>query len=121
MKADALADITIYFHVNDYKLEGEFDTDRVEIAKLFKADSWIYSRDNDTPFTMNSGFDTSEKATGPETEVTSSPTWESFGYSSDPNERLQIFAGKCADSILKTFHELSSQLDQSKSVNTNAR
>ncbi len=114
VKADVQADITIYFHVNDYKFEGKFDTDRVEIAKLFKADSWIYSRENDTPFTMNSGFDNSENATGPATEVTSSPTWESFGYSSDPNERLQIFAGESADSILKTFRELSSQLNQSK-------
>jgi hypothetical protein len=114
VNADALTDVTLYFQVDDYKLEGEFDTDRVVITKTFKADVWIYSRDNDSPFTMNSGFSTSEKATGPETDVTSSPTWESFGYSSDPDERSQIFAGKCADSILKTFHELSSQLGQSK-------
>ncbi len=44
LKADVQADITIYFRVNDYQLEGNFDTDRVEIAKLSKADSWIYSR-----------------------------------------------------------------------------
>ncbi len=114
VNADALTDVTLYFEVDDYKLEGEFDTDRVVITETFKADVWIYSRDNDTPFTMNSGFDNSQKATGPETDVTSSPTWETLGYSSDPDERLQVFAGKCADSILKTFHDLSSQLGQSK-------
>ena len=114
VKADDATDVTLYLHVNEYELEGEFAADRVEISKRFKADSWIYTRDTDSTFSMNTGFDNSEKATGPETDVTSSPTWESFGYSSDSEKRLQVFAGECAESVLKTFHELSSQLGESK-------
>ena len=114
-KADAPTDVILYFQVNAYQLEGEFATDRVAISKRFKADSWIYSRNTDAPFKMNTGFDNSMNANGPDsTEVTSSPTWESLGYSSDPNERLQKFAVECAESILATFHEISSQVGQPK-------
>ena len=112
MKADDPSDVTVYFRVDISELDGEFAADRVVISKKFKADSWIDARVTETTFTMSTGFDTNEKGTGPETEET--PTWESFGYSSAPDERMQVFAGECAESILKTFHELSAQLGQSK-------
>lgn len=112
LKAGDPSDITIYFRVNVYDLSGEFAADRVVISKRFKADAWIDARGTDTTFSMDTGFDTNEKGTGPETEAT--PTWESFGYSNEPSERQQVFAGECAESILKTFHGLSSQLGQSK-------
>lgn len=114
LPSDAQADVTLYFQVNDYQLDGEFDPDHAAVTEVFDAGSWIYSRGDDTPFTMSTGFDSNKKASGPEVEASSVPTWESFDYSRDPDERLQMFAGKCADSILKTFHELSSQLDQPK-------
>lgn len=112
LKADDLSDITVYLRVDVSELDGEFAANRVVISKKFKADAWIVARGSETTFTMNTGFETNEKGTGPETEET--PTWESFGYSSDPDERMQVFAGEGAESILKTFHELSAQLGQSK-------
>lgn len=110
-EAEDATDITLYFHVNDHQLEGEFANDRVAIKKKFSADSYLYSRDSKSPFTMTTSFENNLNAAPSEsTPVTTAPTWESSGYSRDPDARLQIFAGECADAILATFHELSSQV-----------
>ncbi len=112
LKADEPLDITIYFQVNIHEIDGEFAADRVVIRKRFKADTWVNASDTDTTFSMNTGFDSNEKGAGPKSQAI--PTWESFGYSNEPEGRLQVFAGECAESILKTLHELSPQLGQSK-------
>lgn len=112
---DDSTDVTVYLQVNEHQLKSEFAPDRAAISKKFEADGWIYSRGSDNPFTIKAGFSTGENAHGPAPEDSKSvPTWESFGYPSDRDERLQVFAGECAELMLKTFHETTSRMSQEK-------